>query len=400
MSIRIFSLIIALLLCFAYHSGPIYAFDQVEAESPHDKTASEVRETSEPETGNWHFGGYLDVGYTVNTNQPANGLWRSKFTTFKVDAPELNMAMGYVRKDETPQSRWGLEFGLQDGVDTEGLVPAPPPEANQPMKNADRYRHIANANLTYLMPVGNGLGVTAGLFQGYPGYESYHASDNLNYTRSYLTDTVPYFLLGAKTAYSYSEKLDLNFFLVSGYNYLANPNDIPSLGFQMVWREPSEITFTQNMYYGSDQKNTDLEFWRFFSNSIFEWKRDPNTVAVSFDVGTEKQADSADSPRYQWLAGALWFGHHLGGPWNVALRPEVYWDKDGLITGAKQVIQAFTVTLKYRISPFTFGNLAASIEYHYDRSTGSEGGFYSGSDNRLVPDQHLLILALTCSFGR
>ena len=113
-------------LCFAYRSGPIYASGQTEAESPHDKTVSEVRETSEPETGNWHFGGYLDVGYTVNTNQPANGLWRSKFTTFKVDAPELNMAMGYVRKDETPQSRWGLEFGLQDGVDTEGLVPAPP----------------------------------------------------------------------------------------------------------------------------------------------------------------------------------------------------------------------------------------------------------------------------------
>lgn len=400
MAIRIFSLVITVFLCFAYRSGPIYASDQVETESPHDGTVSEVRETSKPETGNWHFGGYLDVGYTVNTNQPANGLWRSKFTTFKVDEPELNMATVYVRKDETPKSRWGLEFGLQNGVDTEGLVPAPPPEANQPLENADRYRHIASANLTYLLPVGNGLGVTAGLFQGYPGYESYHAIDNLNYTRSYLTDTVPYFLLGAKTAYSYSEKLDLNFFLVSGYNYLAKPNDIPSLGLQMVWREPSEITFTQNIYYGSDQKKTDLEFWRFFSNSIFEWKRGPNTVAVSFDVGSEKQADSIDSPRYQWLAGALWFGHHLGGPWNVALRPEVYWDKDGLITGARQVIQAFTATLKYRISPFTFGKLAANIEYRYDRSTGSEGGFYSGSDNRLVPDQHLLIIALTCSFGR
>ena len=81
------------------------------------------------------------------------------------------------------------------------------------MENADRYHHIANANLTYLLPVGNGLGVTAGLFQGYPGYEWYHAIDNLNYTRGYLTDTVPYFLLEAKTAYSYSEKLDFNLFL-------------------------------------------------------------------------------------------------------------------------------------------------------------------------------------------
>jgi putative OmpL-like beta-barrel porin-2 len=400
MNIRTFISILLLFFCFAYRIGQICASDEVETGSRHGMIVSSLKETPEPEPGNWHYGGYLDVGYTRDANHPENGLWRSKSTTFKADDPKLNMVMGYVRKYATPKSRWGMEIGLQDGIDTEGLVPSAPPEANIPITHAERYRHISNTNLSYLLPVGEGLGVTAGLFQGYPGYESYHAIDNLNYTRGYITDNVPYYLLGAKAAYSCNETLDLNLFAVTGYNYLANPNDLPSLGLQMVWRKHSEITFTQNIYYGADQKNTDIQFWRFFSDSIFEWKRDPFVLAVAFDVGAEKQAEQIDTPWNHWMAGALWFGYNLGGAWNLALRPEFYWDKDGLITAVEQFIQAYTLTLKYRFSPFKSNKMAANLEYRYDRSTGSEGGFYRGSDNRLVPDQHLLIIALTWSFDK
>ncbi len=35
-----------------------------------------------------------------------------------------------------------------------------------------------------------------------------------------------------------------------------------------------------------------------------------------------------------------------------------------------------------------------------DYSTGPEGGFFSGSGNTLVPDQHLIMLGLTWSFSR
>jgi hypothetical protein len=44
--------------------------------------------------------------------------------------------------------------------------------------------------------------------------------------------------------------------------------------------------------------------------------------------------------------------------------------------------------------------MAASLEYRFDRSTGSEGGFFKGSDNRLDPNQHLLLFALMWSFGK
>ncbi len=77
----------------------------------------------------WHYQLYVDAGYAPSNNQPANGTWRSKSTTYELDEPKLFLAMGNVRKEAIPVSRWGFEFGLQTGVDSEGLVTAPPPAA-------------------------------------------------------------------------------------------------------------------------------------------------------------------------------------------------------------------------------------------------------------------------------
>jgi len=69
-------------------------------------------ETEEARTGHWRYGAYLELGYTVSFNDPGNGLWRSKSTTFEVDKPKVNMAMGYVRKEALPESRRGRDFGV------------------------------------------------------------------------------------------------------------------------------------------------------------------------------------------------------------------------------------------------------------------------------------------------
>ena len=242
--------------------------------------------------------------------------------------------------------------------------------------------------------------MTGGLIKGTPAWESFHAIDNPNYTRGYLTDNVPYFLVGLDAMYEVNDSLDFSFLLVTGYNYLASPNDVPMYGAQLNWQATSEIRFTQNILYGSEQADTALEFWRFFSDSILEWKRGPFLLAASFDFGTERQADQIGTPQNNWMSGAIWGQWQFAKPWSVAVRPEFYWDPDGLITGAEQFIQAYTATLKYEFSPLRFHTLQASLEYRYDHSDGPEGGFFEGSNNRLVPDQHLVLLAFMWSFGR
>jgi hypothetical protein len=354
-------------------------------------------EKKEPSASPWIYGAYLDLGYVLNFNDPENGLWRSKSTTFQVDKPRVNMAMGYVHREVLPESRWGLEFGVQGGVDVKGLKP--PDE--MAISGADFWRSLYRANLSYLFEVGKGLEMTGGLINSQIGYESFHAIENPNYTRGYITDFVPYFYFGINNEpYPVSDTVDLALYAVSGWNYLTNPNDLPSWSGQMNWRKSENFTFTQNLYYGPEQEDTALKYWRFFSDSILEWKCDPFLVALSFDFGVEKQAALVGNPRYYWLAGALWAKWQISEPVSLAFRPEFYYDPDGLSTGAEQFLQAYTGTLKYTFNPSAHHTIAACLEYRYDRSTGSGGGFYKEWDNRLVPNQHLVMFALMWAFGK
>ena len=346
----------------------------------------------------WTFGVYLDVGYLKSDNEPENRTWRSKSTTFKLDRIEANMVTGYVRKQATDASRWGLEFGLQTGVDTDGLVTASPPPSYAPLSNADEWTSLAPTTLSYLFPAGHGLLVTGGLLSAYIGYESFHARDNLNYTRGYLTDYVPYFLWGVQASYPFTDELTADAIVSTGYNYLTDPNNAPSWGAQVTWQPLGGLTLQQNLYYGPDQSDTALEYWRFLSDTHVEWQSGMLLLAAAYDFGNERQAWLPGTPYYQWMSGAVWGRLDISESWRFAVRPEIYWDPDGLMTGAQQTLRAVTTTVEYHTKVLMDNSMSVRVEYRYDRSTGDKGGFYAGADNHLVPDQNLLIVALMWTF--
>lgn len=345
----------------------------------------------------WHYQFYIDAGYARSNNQPANRAWRSKSTTNKLDRPELFLAMANVSRTPRPGSRWGLEFGLQTGVDSEGLVTSPPPPANEPIDNADSWRHLYLANVSYLFGTKRTLELKGGLFSSPIGYESYLAIDNPNYTKGYLLDNVPYFMIGVEALWDVSEKVDLGLYLTTGYNYLTSPNDSPSLGTYVAWNISPRWTLKNNLYYGPDQSDTDMEFWRFLSDTVLEWDSGPFLVAFAGNVGTERQAHLPGQPRATWSSGALWALWRFAPRWSAAVRPEFYSDPEGVMTGARQFIQAYTGTVKYEYSPGRH-RLVGTLEVRYDRSTGDDGGFYEGPDNVLVPSQTLVLLGVLWSF--
>jgi hypothetical protein len=342
---------------------------------------------------------YLDIGAIYNDNDPANDEWRSKSTTNQFGSLELFLAMANVRKEALPGSRWGFELGLQTGLDSGSLVTEAPPPANEPIDDAETLRHLYRANFSYLFDAGRGLKLTGGLIDGFIGYESYLAIDNPNYTRGYISDHVPFFMIGLEAEWDVSETVDLGFFLTSGFNYLTSPNDVPSAGLHIAWLTSPTISFTQNLYYGPDQADTGLEFWRFLSDSIVEWERGPFLLAGAINFGTEKQAHLPGQARHDWGAGALWARWELTPRWSVALRPELYWDPEGQTTSSKQLIHAYTGTVKYTFSP-RYQRLVGLFEVRFDRSTGEQGGFYSGPNNELVPNQSLVLLGLLWSLDR
>jgi len=340
---------------------------------------------------------YLDVGYVGSNRDPSDDNWQGKSSAATLNQLELNEAMFNLSREANVGSRWGFEFGLQAGDDSKRLVTSSPPAANEPIGNADDWRHLYRANVSYLFGTDGKVRLTTGLINSYIGYESYLSIDNPNYTRAYLSDTVPYFLFGGELRWDVSDSVDLGFYLVNGYNYLTDPNDIPSLGFSAGFSLSDNTKFIQNLYYGSDQDNTDLEYWRFFSNSIVEWQRGPWRLAASLDYGTEKQADQPGQPRFQWTTGAVWLVWAANERLSFAVRPEFHLDDDGLVTGGQQRLLGLTGTAKYQVLRGS-QRLVGTLEARHDRSSG-DAGFADEPDDVLRTTQTLVVLGINWEFA-
>ena len=377
--------------------GPAQGLEGLAQEMPAGERALSAASVAPPD--GWHYGAYLDVAYIANVNFPDNDLWRSRSTASRHNQVSPNMVLAYVRKDVSEASRWGGEFGLQGGYDSVGFAFLP---GEKKIDGADVLRHIHRANVSYLAPVGNGLTVTAGLFNSLIGYESLYAKDNPTYTRSWLADYSPYMMFGVNASYPVNDRLTMTTFIINRYAHLSYTAAQPSYGGKWSYALTPRLTAMQTLYWGPDQANASLEFWRLYGNHIVEWKGDDVTVAVSYDIGTENIANRADSPRTFVMGGNVVMRWHVAGPWSVAVRPEFYWDRNGRWTGTEQFVKAMTSTAEYTL-PYRWTKAVVRLEHRYDESTGVGGGFFRrGESNygtpRLTAGQHLFLLGVLLTF--
>jgi hypothetical protein len=377
--------------------GHAQGLESLTQEPPAGVQAVPAVSTEHP--NEWHYGAYLDVGHIANFNFPDNDRWRSRSTASRHNQVAPNMVLAYVRKDATETSRWGGELGVQGGYDSVDFAFL---QGEKKLGGADVLRHIHRANVSYLAPMGNGLTVTAGLFNSLIGYESLYAKDNPNYTRSWIADNTPYMMFGVNAAYPVNDQLTVTAFVVNRYYHLAYTVAQPSYGMKWSYALTPSLTAMQTLYWGPDQVNASLEFWRLYGNHIVEWKGDEVTVAASYDIGTENIANQPDSPRAFVMGGNLVARWHVAGPWVVALRPEFYWDRNGRWTGAEQFVKAMTSTVEYKL-PYRWARAVARLEHRYDESTGTGGGFFRNGENsngtpKLTAGQHLFLFGVLLTF--
>jgi hypothetical protein len=152
------------------------------------------------------------------------------------------------------------------------------------------------------------------------------------------------------------------------------------------------------VFYGPEQQETAMEFWRLAVEGIGEVGIGDFGLVGNLGWGSEKQAMVPGNPQYQWSWGAVWFNWKpRGGPWSVGLRPEFFRDEDGLLTSARQTITALTAAVRYEVTT-SHQLLQLRAEYRFDHSTGPDGGFFQGPSNQLVPSQQLFLLAVNWRF--
>jgi len=94
------------------------------------------------------------------------------------------------------------------------------------------------------------------------------------------------------------------------------------------------------------------------------------------------------------------------GRWSVTLRPEFAWDRDGRWIsgelGTGQSVRAVTTTLEYRV-PHQGAQGILRMEYRYDCSRGTAGGFFDDGVLRpgvvgLTSAEHLLTVGVIATF--
>ena len=368
----------------------------------HAQATQQVGENASTQPVTWQYGGFVDVGSLHDFNDPANHLFRSRGTTFHVNELNLNMTDVYLRKAPSEASRWGVEGTIQTGDDS--LVFGYSATAPN-LEGSTVLRHFGPTDVSYLVPAGKGLTVQGGIFSSFVGYDSLYAKDNFNYTRPWGADFTPYLMMGVNVQYPFTTRLSGAVFVVNGYWHLAHANNVPSTGGQLAYKAGDHLSLKETALYGPHQSDTSLEFWRFLSDSIAEWKPGPATIAFEYQIGHEN-VNSIGNPGALWMSSQLPMHYAFNKHWSATVRPEVAWDRDGRWTGSSQTVKAVTSTLEYRVSYRAAGAIIR-LEHRWDDSRGPEGGFFSGPYlgselPALTPSQHLLgvgvILTLDSSF--
>jgi hypothetical protein len=363
-----------------------------------NQTSSDQSPVTLDTTTNWQYGAFLDTGYLMDFNHPANRLFRSRGTAFHVDEFDVNMGGAYIRKVASEKSRWGVELTVHGGEDAQvfGFSATAP---NLP--GADGLRYLGPTDVSYLAPIGKGLTFQGGIFGSLIGYDSLYAKDNFNYTRPWGADFTPYLMLGINASYPVSNKVTVTGFVINGYWHLANANGVPNWGGQLAYKPTSHWTVKQTMLVGPHQSDTAVEFWRVLSDSIAEWKCDPMTVAFEYQAAGEELM-TAGNPRALWMSAQLPVHWVVNKHWALTVRPEVAWDRNGQWTGFTQTIKAVTSTVEYRV-PYKQANTIFRLEHRFDNSRGPAGGFFRGSEIApgvvgLTSGQHLLVFAAIFTF--
>ncbi len=391
------ALLAALSLVGAPHLATARTTEGAPQNPPPDASAAQSP-AAEPSPLAWQYGGFVDVGYLRDFNDPSNHLFRSRGTAWHVDDWHVNMAGAYVKKKASEPSRWGTELLVQGGKDSEvfGFSATAPN-----ISGAEWMLHLGLANVSYLAPAGKGLTLQAGIFASLIGYDSLYAKDNFNYTRPWGADFTPYLMTGVNASYPFTDNVTGTFVLVNGYWHLADANSVPSSGGQLAYKASPSVTVKETVLWGPHQSNTSLKFWRFLSDTIAELKGDRVVGAFEYQLSTER-VDALGNPRAWWMSAQLPLHLSVHGPWSVSVRPEVAWDSDGRWTSHEQSIAAVTTTLEYRMG-YRGGNTILRLEHRFDDSRGKDGGFFTDGEVSpgvvgLKPTQQLLVFGLIFTF--
>jgi hypothetical protein len=133
---------------------------------------------------------------------------------------------------------------------------------------ATAYRYLSEAYGGYHFNALNGINIDFGIFMSYIGLYSYFNAENWSYQPSYTSDNTPWFFNGIRTQIFTSDKFKIEPWIINGWQSYAKFNEMPGLGFSLLWMPVESFKFVTNNYYGWDTGNNTGQFRAHTDNSV------------------------------------------------------------------------------------------------------------------------------------
>jgi hypothetical protein len=316
------------------------------------------------------FNGYLDTYYAWNFNDPVARVNLLRAYDVSSNAFSLNQADLVIENapDLEKGKRWGFRLDFQYGQATETLQGN---AANE--LRPDVYRAVFQAYGTYIFPVGSGLTVDFGKWASSLGYENNYTKDQMNYSRSFWFNFLPFYHMGVRANYKLNSILGVNYWIVNGTQQTEPTNGYKDEMFGLVVQPHKTLNWTINYYLGQEHPNvifnppnpppglptlqgTPIEpipnapqgklhifdsyaTWTPLNNLTFGLEGDYEIERLETNSAPSHADGGAGYARYQLTPRIA-----------LATRAEYLSDRGGLFSGVTQALKENTFTLQYKLA--------------------------------------------------
>jgi hypothetical protein len=359
----------------------------------------------------------IDGYYEYNFNAPIGQVNYLRAYDVLSNAFSLNQAdlMLDLDPDLSVGRRYGLRLDLQYGQATETLQGNP---ANE--RRPEIYENIFQAYGTYIFPLGHGLETDVGKWASSLGIEGNYTKDQMNYTRSFYFNFLPFYHQGVRATYHINDKLTANYWIVNGTDQSEPTNAYKDELFGFVLQPLKSVNWTVNYYNGQDHPDTQLatncgpapiqpglcqtpiipapDGRLHIFDTYATWNAKPKlTFAAEADYEIERlwrNAAPGESSAPSHVDGGVVYAQYQWTPrLALATRGEYLADPQGLFSNVSQDLKEGTATVKYQAAD----NLDAFIEYRRDWT--NQNYFLTNKPGVLTNVQPTLAVGLVWWYG-
>jgi outer membrane murein-binding lipoprotein Lpp len=360
----------------------------------------------------------LDTYYEYNFNNPVGRV--NLLRAYDVLSNEFSLNQASVVMEHAPDlsagRRWGGRLDLQFGQATDTLQGNP---SNEP--RPDIYRNIFQAYGTYIVPLGKGINVDFGKWGSSLGIEGNYTKDQMNYSRAYWFNFLPFYHMGARANIPVNDRFSVNYWIVNGTNQVEATNGFKDELFGFVAKPLKTVTWTMNYYLGQEHPDrapsancgpipvqpglcfTGIRPAPNGRTHIFDsyvtWQASPKLIlAVEGDYFIQRlwrNATSGESSApFHVDGGVAYIQYQLTSKIALATRAEYMSDRGGLFSGLSQALKENTVTFDYKLADNFL------MRYEWRRDFSNQPSFLSDVQGVLKKDQNTATLGLVWWWGR